>query len=78
MKIKWNNQGFYDVRRSGPVQSMIATTAAGIASRAGSGYSWDAQQGRRNPQGRWRAIVFPDTWKARRDNARNNTLVRSL
>lgn len=78
MKIKWNPNALYEVRRSGPVQAAIHTQAAQIASRAGDGYSWDSQQGRRAPQGRWRAIVFPETWRARRDNARNNTLVRSL
>lgn len=68
----------YALRSSAPVQGMVHAAAARVAASAGEGFEWSSQQGRRAPQGRWRAIVYPTTWKARRDNAANNTLVRAL
>lgn len=78
VRLKWNPNGLYELRSAPGVVAKVNSTAAGVAARAGDGYSWSSQQGARRPQGRWRAIVFPDTWKARADNARNNTLVRVL
>lgn len=80
MKAKFvpNIHGFYEVRRLPAVQASLRSEAQGIASRAGEGFEWGDRQGAMMPQGRWRAIVYPDTWKARRDNQRNNILVREL
>lgn len=69
---------FYELRRSPGVRSMVDSTAASLAARAGDGFQWSSQQGERRPQGRWRAIVYPATFSARAKNRRDNTLVRVL
>lgn len=75
--MKWNTDALYNIR-SNDARGVVEQAAARIASRCGPGYDWSSRQGRRAPQGRWRAIVFPSTWEARRDNAKNNTLIRSM
>lgn len=88
--LRWNLDGFEEVRRSGKTAAMVDTVAAQTAAAAGPGYDWSGRQGRKGPapewnrkrgpgyQGRYRAIVFPKSWRARRDNARNNTLVKLI
>ncbi|NKU16393.1 hypothetical protein GS928_25515 [Rhodococcus hoagii] len=49
-----------------------------MAAAAGEGFEWSSQQGARNPQGRWRAIVYAATPAAFKKNAQENTLVRVL
>ncbi|MDM7488712.1 hypothetical protein QT969_10455 [Rhodococcus sp. CSLK01-03] len=78
MKLVFNPEALYEVRRMPAVQAEVENHAARIATAAGAGYAWSSQQGQKRPQGRWRAIVYPDTWAARRDNAANNTLLRNL
>jgi hypothetical protein len=43
-----------------------------------AGYAMSSTQGRRNPFGRWRVGVYTREYKAIRDNAKNNTLLRAL
>lgn len=70
--------GFYEVRSLPSVRAVIDQQLQRVAGSAGEGYEWESHQGARSPQGRWRGTVYPNTWKARQDNARNNTLVRTL
>lgn len=74
MKVQWNRAAFEEVRRSGPVMAEVSALTYGLARAAGEGYKGSTMQG----LSRFRGIVFPDTWSARKDNARNNTLVRVL
>lgn len=78
VRLKWNPDGLYQLRSAPGVVAKVDSMAAAHAARAGPGYSWSSRQGARRPQGRWRAIVYPDTWMARRDNAANNTLLRTM
>lgn len=78
IRFRWKMGALYEVRRLPGVQGEVERHAARIATAAGSGFSWSSRQGMKRPQGRWRAIVYPDTWAARRRNARDNTLVRAL
>lgn len=78
MKIQWRPNAFYEVRSLPSVQAQIRMHAGQIASRAGEGFAWSDRQGRKNPQGRWRAIVYPDSFSAKARNARDNALVRAL
>ena len=78
VRIEWKPDALYDVRRMPGVVKEVEGHAERIATASGAGYAWGSQQGRRAPQGRWRAIVYPDTWRARWDLGRNNTLLRNL
>lgn len=78
IRFRWKPEALYDVRRLPAVQAEVERHAARIATAAGAGFVWSSRQGMKRPQGRWRAIVYPDTWSARRRNASQNTLVRVL
>lgn len=53
---------------------MIESAAERIAAAAGKGFEPSVQQGKTRPHG----IVKTVTFKARRDNARHNTLLKAL
>lgn len=53
---------------------MIESAAERIASAAGKGFEPSVQQGKTRPHG----VVKATTFKARRDNARHNTLLKAL
>lgn len=53
---------------------MIESAAERIASAAGKGFESSVQQGKTRPHG----VVKAATFKARRDNARHNTLLKAL
>lgn len=92
MRIRYKPrvQGFEEIRRSPKVAAEIDQLADSIAMRAGRGYESSSRQGQKGPspswnvsrhkgyQGRYRAIVFADTFRAMRDNAKNNTLVKLI
>ena len=69
---------FFEVRTSSQTFAWIDRTAAAMAAAAGGGFEWSSRVGRKNPQGRGRAIVYPATHAARRRNANENTLVRVM
>ena len=87
-KIKFKNSGFEEIRRSTPVAKMVDEHARSIAAQAGRGYEWSSRQGKKGPapswnlkrgpgfQGRYRAIVYPGTFRAMYDNGSNNTLAK--
>src|SRR5699024_11418313 len=68
----------------------VRRVAVNVAAQAGSGYASSARHGKKGPspswnvrkgpgyQGRARAIVYPETFRAMRDNAKNNTLVKIM
>lgn len=69
-----DRSGLLEVLASGPVAKAVAEHADGLAARAGDGFVASQQMGRF----RQRAIVYPDSWSAKRRAARENTLVRVL
>lgn len=72
MKLKWNRQSFENVRRAPAVISEVDRQATRVAAACGGGYVTSGQQGKT----RYRSIVYPDTWRAKQDNWRNNTMVK--
>lgn len=74
MKFKWNVGEFQAIRRLPGVAAEINRRAEAIADAAGDGYEWSAYDGLT----RSRAGVVTASFKAIRDNAKNNTLVKSL
>lgn len=81
MNVEYNLPAFYELRRDPEIVSeidRIASEVADSASRDGGEYGWESHQGRRAPQGRWRATVFTKDAEARKKNAENNSLLRGL
>jgi hypothetical protein len=82
VKVQWNPEGLYNVRRDPALVAQEDDYAEQVASRAnanGKGtYEVGSRQGRKNPQGRWRTSVVTADAEAIADNARNNTLIRSM
>ena len=78
MRIKWNNKGFYDLRREPGVVQDLERRARAVKEAAGEGYEVGSIQGARNPQGRWRTSVITADYKSQKDNAKNDTLLRAL
>ena len=73
-RLKWNTKAFEAIRRSPSVQAEVESMAASIAADCGRQYTTSSMQGKT----RFRTIVIPDTYKAYRDNQKNNTLVKAL
>lgn len=75
MKIVWNVKGFETLKRHPGVQRDIVRRAEAIAKQAGDGYI--VLEPTQHPK-RDRAAILTGTREARRDNARNMTLVKAL
>ena len=73
-KFKLNTKGVSAFLKSEPVQKMISERANEIASRAGTGYEADTQIGQKSDKGRVKAA----TAKAKKDNKKNNTLLKAV
>ena len=77
VKFKWNMAGFEEIRRRPAAVDLLQSKVESAASAAGPGYVGSVVQGvGRGTLGRAIGTVYTDTFKARRDNAKNNTLVR--
>jgi hypothetical protein len=82
-RFKANNAGFYDVRRLPKLRSLLLHIAEDVAADANQmdatdEYLVSSQQGRKDPQGRWRASVVTAGTHAKRANAKHNTLLKAL
>ena len=73
-RIVWNLKGFEALRRSPGVAADLRRRAEAIASAAGDGFVAESGQGR----SRARAVIIAASPKARRRNAADNVLLRSL
>jgi hypothetical protein len=69
-----HKNGVKDLLKSQEVQDMLATKAAGIAARAGDGFTSGVRVG----TDRARAYVLPDTYVARRRQAKHHLLERAV
>lgn len=73
-RIKWRVAGFRELRLEPGVIDDLGERADRIAAAAGAGYEPSTFEGRN----RGRASVITADFDARRDNAKNQTLLRSL
>lgn len=73
-KIKWRIPGFRELRLEPGVIDDLGERADRIASSAGAGYEASTFEGKN----RGRASVITADFDAIRDNAKNQTLLRSL
>lgn len=76
MKVEFviHKNGVKDLLKSEEMQNMLATKAAGIAARAGDGFT----SGVRVSEDRARAYVLPETYVARRRQAKHHLLERAV
>lgn len=73
-RIVWNLTGFEALRRSPGVAADLRRRADAIAEACGDGFVAESGQGRT----RARAEVIAASGRARRVNARDNTILRNL
>jgi len=74
VKYKPSKKGIAELLKSEEMQGMLATKAAGIAARAGDGFTSGVRVG----SDRARAYVLPETYRARRNQAKNHALERAV
>nr|DAX33378.1 MAG TPA: type I neck protein [Caudoviricetes sp.] len=76
MKVEFviHKDGVKDLLKSQEVQNLLATKAAGIAARAGDGFTSGVRVG----TDRARAYVLPETYVARRRQAKHHLLERAV
>lgn len=77
-RVRLNNKAFYEIRRSPGVVAELESRARKIQAACGEGFEMSSQQGVKRPQGRWRTTVAAISPKAKRKNAKYNTLLRAL
>lgn len=76
MKVEFviHNDGVKDLLKSQEMQDMLAAKAAVIAARAGDGFTSGVRVG----SDRARAYVLPETYVARRRQAKHHLLERAV
>ena len=72
--IKLNREGVRQLLRSQEMQDICKQEAQAIANTCGDGYDMDVYTGKN----RCNAMVWADTWEAKRDNFENNTLIKAI
>ena len=74
VRIELNSAGIVELLKSSEIESCCNEIAQGVAARAGDGYEVNTHVGKK----RVNAEVKAETPKARRDNLKNNTLLKAL
>ena len=74
MKFKLNSSGVRQLLQSAQMQTVLEKQASAIRNRAGIGYQQDTYVGKN----RANAMVWADTHQAKRDNMKNNTLLKAV
>ena len=72
MKFKLNRKGVAELMKSEAMQTILKDHATGIRNRCGDGYKQDNFVGKN----RANAMVWADTYQAKKDNLRNNTILK--
>lgn len=74
IKFKLNRAGVRELMKSGATQKVLVKYASNIKNRAGTGYEQDVYVGKNRANAR----VWASSREARRDNSKNNTLLKSV
>lgn len=74
MKFKLNRKGVADLMKSVEMQNTLNEYATNIRDRCGDGYKQDMYVGKN----RANAKVSAATFKAKKDNLKNNTILRAV
>ncbi|HEP1838086.1 TPA: hypothetical protein VCA64_001946 [Streptococcus suis] len=73
-KFKLNRAGVRELMKSPEMQAVLTDKANGIRNRAGTGYESDIFVGKT----RANAMVYADSYQAKRDNKKHNTLLKAV
>jgi hypothetical protein len=73
-KFKLNHAGVGQLLKSSEMVDVLEEKASGIRNGAGSGYAQDTYIGKT----RANAMVYADTYQAKKDNFKNNTLLKAV
>lgn len=73
-KFKLNRSGVRELMKSTEMQSVLTSYASNIRNRCGNGYEQDIFVG----QNRANAMITASSFKAKRDNLKNNTLLKAV
>lgn len=74
MKFKLNYSGIGMMMKSTEMQNILSEHAAAIKNRCGDGYEQDIYVGKN----RANAMVKTSTYQAKKDNLKNNTLLKAV
>ena len=74
IKFQLNRKGVADLMKSSNMQDILSAHATGIRDRCGNGYKQDLKVGKN----RANAMVWADTYQAKADNKRNNTILKAV
>ncbi len=74
IEFKLNRKGVSELMKSEPMQAILKEKASGIVARCGIGYKSDLHVGRN----RANAMVSADTYQAKADNLKNNTILKAV
>lgn len=74
VQIKLNSAGVRQLLRSEEMKAICSQLASDARFRCGAGYETDARTGKN----RVNAMLWADTPAARRDNMKNNTILKAL
>lgn len=73
-KFKLNRSGVADLMKSAEMQGVLEDHATAIRNRCGDGYEQDIYVGKN----RANAMVAATSYKAKKDNSKNNTLLKAV
>ncbi|MBE6120075.1 MAG: hypothetical protein E7189_06525 [Erysipelotrichaceae bacterium] len=74
VKFKLNGAGVREILKSDAAKSMCEEKARSIASACGSGYASNSYTGANRVNG----MAYAESFEARKDNAKNNTLLKAM
>lgn len=74
VKFVLNRAGVRQLMQSDEMQALLKDEASAIANRCGPGYEQDIYVGKN----RANAMVWADSIKAKRDNLKNNTILKAV
>lgn len=72
--FKLNRKGVAELMKSAAMQEVLTEYATAIKNRCGDGYTQDIYVGRN----RANAMVSAETYQAKRDNLKNNTILKAV
>lgn len=74
IKFELDSNGVQELLKSPEMQAILDSYAQETANRAGTGYAAETHIGKKRAY----ANIYAETYKARKDNWDNNTLLKSL